>query len=228
MSSEPKIIALGLLDETGIASTSMPCRTWDELESQAPGGPRTYRALTGKQDQTFRRLDRATRTLVLAAEASGLSQILSDAERDECALIVETSTGCIEADLRYARLLNEGTVHAAIFPYTLQSTSLGDVTLRHGLRGVTLSLSIAPGGEGEALREARRVLCSGAAPYALVASVDVLDEPLPGTEPVLRAVTCLLAAPEMQVSAITAWPVDAADPFSALAKICREHSQPSK
>lgn len=226
MSSEPKIIAIGLLDEAGIASTSRPCCTWEELQSKAPGGPRTYRALTGKQDQTFRRLDRATRALVLAAEASCLSQILSDAERDASALIVETSTGCIETDLRYARLLNEGTVHAAIFPYTLPSTSLGDVTLRHGLRGLTLSLSIEAGSEGEALREAQRVLCSGAAPYALVGSVDVLDEALPGAEPVLRAVTCLLAAPEQQATAITPWPANATDPFTVLAKICREQSPP--
>ena len=221
MNNVPKVIAIGVVDEQGIASTCGIEKTWSDLETEAPGNSKTFRALTGNRDQTFRRLDRATRALVLAAEASGISQLLTAGQRHETALVIETSRGCIEADLRYARLLKTGIVHAAIFPYTLQSTCLGDVALRHGLRGQTLSLSVEPGEEGESLREAARILQADGPRYAIAGVVDVLEEQLPNTAPRLRALVCIVAAASEPANPVAPWPGDSADPFASLIESCR-------
>lgn len=221
MNAQAKIIAIGCVDERGIAGTQGINATWEELGVKAPGNGRTYRELSGKSDDTFRRLNGTTRALVLAAEACGLGEFLAPEARDETALVIETAHGCLEVDLKFARTLDQGIAHAAIFPYTLQSTCLGDVALRHGLRGPTLSLSIEPGDEGEALWEAGRILAAGGPSYAVAGCVDVFDETLHGSLPALRAVVCLLAAPKVPAEAITAWPAPGEDPYLALARHCR-------
>lgn len=221
MTTSPKIVAIGLVDSKGIASASGFSRTWAELDSKLPGSARALRALTDKKDQTFRRLNRSTRALVLASEACGPSQLLSVEERDATGIVIESQTGCIECDLRYAKLLKKGVVHAAIFPYTLPSTCLGDITLRHGLRGPSLGLSIERGEEGEALREAGRLLQAGDCEFVLAGTVEGLDESLPGVEPMLHAVVCLVAASHIKLPAIATWPCAERDPFAALASACR-------
>jgi 3-oxoacyl-(acyl-carrier-protein) synthase len=224
MNSDPIIIAIGCVDSRGIANGAGFSKTWAELDSKAPGSSRALRALTDKEDQTFRRLNRPTRALVLAAEACGVDGLLSQEQRDGTGLVVETETGCIECDLRYARLLKTGLAHAAIFPYTLPSTCLGDITLRHGLRGPSLSLSIHPGEQGEALREAKRLIQAGDSEYVLVGSVEGLDVSLPGVEPMLRAVVCLVAAPHLSdegAAPVAPWPVDWSDPFLTLGDSCQ-------
>jgi 3-oxoacyl-[acyl-carrier-protein] synthase II len=221
MTTSHKIVAIGLVDSEGIANASGLSKTWADLDSQPPGSLRALRALTDKTDQTFRRLNRPTRALVLAAEACGISQLLSVEERDATGLVIESQTGCIECDLRYAKLLKTGLVHSAIFPYTLPSTCLGDITLRHGLRGPSLSLSIEPGQEGEALREASRLLEAGDCDFVLVGVVEGLDESLPGVVPMLHAVICLVAASHKDLPAVATWPFDEGDPFGALAIACR-------
>lgn len=224
MNPQAKIIAIGCVDEAGIAGTRGVNASWEELGVKAPGNGRTYRELSGKSDDTFRRLNGTTRALVLAAEACGISSVLAPEVRDETALVVETAHGCLEVDLKFARTLDQGVAHAAIFPYTLQSTCLGDVALRHGLRGPTLSLSIEPGGEGEALREAGRLFAAGDVRYAVAGCVDVFDETLHGSLPAMRAVVCLLAAADEPQELVAEWPIAAADPFAALSDACRSRS----
>lgn len=222
MSAKPKIIAIGCVDEHGIANTQGLNSTWEALGVGAPGNGRTYRQLSGKSDDTFRRLNGTTRALVLAAEACGLSELLPAKAQGETALVIETAHGCLEVDLKFARTLDQGIAHAAIFPYTLQSTCLGDVALRHGLRGPTLSLSIEPGGEGEALWEAERILAAEGPRYAVAGCVDVFDETLHGSLPALRSVVCLLAAAGVPAEAVAAWPAPGDDPFLALTNACRQ------
>ncbi len=221
MSAKPKIIAIGCVDELGIAGTQGVHADWETLGVKAPGNGRTYRELSGKKDDTFRRLNGTTRALVLAAEACGIDRMLPPEVREETALVVETAHGCLEVDLKFARALDMGIAHAAIFPYTLQSTCLGDVALRHGLRGPTLSLSIQPGEEGEALAEVERLFAAGEVRYAVAGIVDVFDETLHGAEPDLRAVVCLLAAPGEASEAVADWPARESEPFAVLAAACR-------
>ncbi|MCA8974194.1 MAG: hypothetical protein KDC98_05700 [Planctomycetes bacterium] len=221
MSHEPKILGVGVVDELGIDGTAGVHVTWRELETEPPGTPRTRRAVFGASDDTYRRLDRQCRTLVLAAEATGLDGLLLPELRQRTALITETAVGSIEVDLRYTRSLAKDLVEAAAFPYTLPSTCLGEVALRHGLRGPTNCLSVEADQRGESLREARRLLLDGEIAHAVVGVVDVLGEEVPTLSSGLRAVVCVLAAHDAHGQAVVDWPAERPDPFAALIRCCR-------
>lgn len=218
-----RILAIGAVDAHSIAGSGGLDSTWKSLGSPPLGGTKLYRELFGRNDDTFRRLDRQTRAIVLATAATGVDALLGAEEREATALVAETVWGSIEVDFKYTRSLAAEMVHGAIFPYTLQSTCLGDVALRNELRGPTISLSVGPQERGEALREALRLFRSGELRHALVGSVDALASGVPGEEPVLRAVVALVAAPGASpgVRAVADWPGDGADPFAALLRSLR-------
>ncbi len=186
------VAAVGVVDEIGIAGSSGVRVSWGDLGIAAPGDGRTFRAAFGRSDETFRRLDVASRTLVLACEALALPAVLAPDRRDETALVVETTAGCLDADLQFAASLAAAMHDAPIFPYTLPSTCLGEVALRHGLRGISTCLSVAPASRGAALAEATRLLTNDEAPAVVVASVDVLVRPDAPAPRECRAVAALL------------------------------------
>ncbi len=223
MTTSPAILAIGVVDAHGVHGTSGLRSSWNELGGESPGDRRTFTKLFGRRDPTFRRLDGQTRAIVLAAEACGISQVLSVEERDETALITETSRGSIEIDLRYTRSLERDVVEAAIFPYTLQSTCLGDIALRHGLRGPTVCLSTETTDEGEALREAQRFFAAGALRHAVVALTDVQTESLPSADRTARSVVCVLSS-DPKATSIVPWPQASKRPFEGLAEACYARS----
>jgi 3-oxoacyl-(acyl-carrier-protein) synthase len=224
VSRAPRVVAIGLVDRRGVAGTGGVCADWPELQVEPPGTGRTFRALFHATDPTFRRLDRSSRALVLAAEAAGLRGLLRDEARDKTAIVVETERGSLDIDLRFARGLGPGPgpVEGALFPYTLASASLGEVALRHRLRGPAICLSIGPGQQGQALEEARRLLDEGEARFALACSVDALCEPCPGAQGALRAVVALLAGAGEAGADVAPWPSQREDPFALLATRARE------
>jgi len=231
MSALPRIAAVAALDARSLSSSSGLSVSWAELGVEAPGRGQTFRQLFGRPDATFRRLDRMTRALVLATEACALESLLPAALREETALVVETTHSSLEVDLRYTRSLADGIVQGAIFPYTLQSTCLGDVALRLGLRGPTVSFSIEEHAEGEALREAARLFADGGARLAVVGRADALDRPIGGLAPALRAVVALAVAPGVELPGadlppVAPWPADAREPFGLLAAACRDAHAP--
>ena len=217
---QPVVLAVGAVDERGVAGIGGVRASWGDLDASPPGNGRTYRHLFGKQDQTFRRLDRQTRAIVLAAEACGIERVLTEREREGAGLLAETSHGSIEADMRFAQSLQKGLVEAAIFPYVLQSTCVGDVALRHGLHGPMICLSVDEGSRGEALREAQRLFSQGQVAFAVLAAVDMLEESLPTLDAAMRAVVAVVAAPGHGGDAKAPWPVDSSDPFQVWADHC--------
>jgi hypothetical protein len=231
----PVVAAVGAVDAEAVAGTGSVRTTWESLGVPAPGTGRTFRALFGRTDPLFRRLDGPSRAVVLAAEAAGLRDLLPAAARDATAVVFETARGSLDTDLRFLHGLAEGMVHAALFPYTLPSTCLGEVAIRHGLRGATFCLSIEPGQAGAALREAASLIASGEAPYVLAGRFEVLGVARPGLEPAFRAVAVLVAAPAAGATPIAPWPWAAdrgraptarapeEDPFAQLARAARPH-----
>lgn len=201
------VAAVGAVDEHGIAGSGGVRVSWRELGIAAPGDGRTFRAAFGRSDETFRRLDVASRTLVLACEALALPAVLQPEKRAETALVVETTTGCLDADLQFAASLAAAMHDAPIFPYTLPSTCLGEVALRHGLRGISVCLSVAPEVRGAALAEAARILKNAEASAVVVASVDVLARPDAPTPRECRAVAALLTTPASGSRAVTTAPL---------------------
>lgn len=215
MSGVPIILGVGVVDATrigGIVDVS-----WSELGLSAPGDGRTLRRVFHNIDSTYRRLDRISRSLVLATAAAGVDGLLTAAERNATALLAESCVGCLEIDRRYTSSLAGEVIEAAIFPYTLPSTSLGEVALRHQLRGPTISISVGPDNAGASLREAERMMAAGEVRHAVAASVDVLDVAAPGLPAGIRAVVAVLAAASVDGVAVAEWPRDARDPFGELA-----------
>ena len=113
----------------------------------------------------FRRLDPLSRFVCLAVEAIG------EEFPTRTALLLATSAGCLHADRKFAASL-ETIPAAGVFPYTLPSTCLGDVAIRHELVGPVLCLT-TPHPE-EALDEARLLLDMGEAEAAIVCTGDVV------------------------------------------------------
>ncbi|MBI1381980.1 MAG: hypothetical protein GC161_12945 [Planctomycetaceae bacterium] len=191
------LLGLGLVDAVGVCGTDRAPMEW-------PAGgdplriPGLHRRLFGFVDPTFRRLDRVSRALVIAAGAAGVGKRLSAEERRDTALVFETERGCLESDLEFAAGLEAGIVRGPLFPYTLPSTCLGELALRHGLRGPTYCLAptggpAAPQEIGRtALAEARAILAEHEARFALVACAEVLAAPRAGRPAALLAVVALI------------------------------------
>lgn len=212
MTVVPVVAAIGDVDRRRIAGSGGMHVTWRELGVDAPGDGRTFRAAFGRSDETFRRLDVASRALVLASQAAGLDGMLDAGQREAAALIVATTVGCLDADRQFAQSLDTEMRDGPIFPYTLPSTCLGEVALRHGLRGISVCLSVAPGEADVAFVEAGHLLASGEADAAVVAMVDVLRE----RSPTCAATVVLLAQPRLGLASVAPWPPATSGLFAAL------------
>lgn len=209
MTFAPVLAAAALVDRDHIAGTGGVRARWDELRVPPPGDGRTFRALFGRSDETFRRLDVASRALVLACEALGLDRVLPEGDRDRTALVVATSLGCLDADRQFARSLGAEMLDAPIFPYTLPSTCVGEIALRHGLRGPGICLSVPPAEHGLAFAEAVGLLAGGEADAVVAATIDVAR-----TDPsTCEVAVALLTLPRHDAPGWTAWQ---ADPLAAI------------
>lgn len=218
------ILACGVVDEVGVAGTRGIQATWQDLEMAAPGTGKTMKVLFDKPDPTFRRIDLLARCLVLACEAADVENVLSPEIRQETAICVETDLGALATDLSFASSLSDECVHAGIFPYSLTSTSLGEVALRYKLRGPTVSMSVRDGDAGEALRESLRLLNSGDCKHVVTGVVNTLADPLVGRDATMRGLVAVLSAdsPGSRLGTLT-WPArsQAEDPFAQFAAMCR-------
>lgn len=220
MTLSATVLACGVLNRRGIFGTRGTSVTWSELESDPPGTARTVQRLSGKTDPTFRRIDFPARALVLACEAAGIDDVLTESQRNETAICIETEVGSLTTDLDFQRSLRDDVVHAGIFPYSLTSTSLGEVALRYKLRGPTVSVSVSEHDPGESLREALRALAAGEAPYVLAGCADAAREPAAGLDSAMRAVVAVLAPSGDGVAKVT-WPeAGAVNPYATLARSC--------
>jgi len=218
MTTLPTVLAVGLVDAERIAGSSGMHTTWKRLGVEAPGTGRTFRAAFGRSDETFRRLDRCSRALVLATTAADIETVLPRDMRDDTALVVETTLGCLDADLQFAASMRTTICDKPIFPYTLPSTSLGEVALRYGLRGPSICLSVPPEAAGASFAEARALLENGEATFALIATVDVLKHSVPHAPASCRAIAVLLAHPRLCLPSRIAWAGHGVTAFADLAR----------
>lgn len=181
--------AVGVADAVGVAGT-LPVRVaWKELGVDPAGRAIPWKRLFRTPFPEFRRLDPLSRFCCLATEAMGIDARLSPADRPRTALVLATTHGCLHADLRFAQGLGEACVEPALFPYTLPSTCLGELAIRHGLSGPALCLSVGAGGEGAGIREARALVEIGDADAAVVC----LGDALPGERLALAALLLVRA-----------------------------------
>ena len=220
MTVEARVLGIGVVDELGLASSTGVRAAWSGLGRRVPGAARALQQLFDKRDETLRRLDATSRALVFAAEASGLDAALSEAQREDTGLVFETRWGSLDADRKFVRSLDQPMVNGAVFPYTLPSLSLGEIALRHGLRGPTLCLSVDEGQRGVAWREATAMLSTSELEHVLVGSVDVLEDPPPGLPSSCRVSVALLSSTATG-TAVAPLPDDPASAFDELVRTIR-------
>jgi hypothetical protein len=119
----------------------------------------------------FGRMDLMSRLGLMAVELLGAPlAILSLAERDTVGVCVETGTGCVVTDTTFLQ-----TPLASTFAYTLPSTVLGEICIRHRFRGPVLCLLPLPEQDG-VLETARGWLEREEAGLCVCVACDLLDK----------------------------------------------------
>jgi len=168
-----RVVAQGLADETGVVGTTGVACRWADLDVDPLGRRLPWNRIFDTPFAGFRRLDALSKFTALAVEAAGLD----DVARDRTAILLASAFGCLHADRRFQRSLEPGAlVEPAVFPYTLPSTCLGELAIRHRITGPNLCLTVAPGDEGAGLDEARTLMDLHEADAAVVCMGDVLEE----------------------------------------------------
>lgn len=220
MKRECGIVAVGRLDQRGVFAGDGVARRWSEVDAEPPGDGRVWRAWFDGPFRTFRRLDLLSRALLVTAEAAGVGRLLTEVERRETAVVVGSTYGSLDADLRFAASLAPGReAEAARFPYTLPSTAVGELALRYGLRGPSLFLSVGDD-PSVSLLEARQLVEEGAVPTAVAAHAEALGEDVapPGVPPMLEVTLVVIRAGSASVAGADWGRLDSAtDPWRSLA-----------
>jgi 3-oxoacyl-(acyl-carrier-protein) synthase len=132
----------------------------------------------------FGRMDMLSRLGLMAVELldAGFAQ-LTPAERDAVGVCVETGSGSLATDWNFLRM-----PLASTFAYTLPSTVVGEICIRHGFRGPVMCLCRGRGQAG-ALATARRWLERGDAGACVCVACDFVHKevaallPLPDDMP---------------------------------------------
>jgi 3-oxoacyl-(acyl-carrier-protein) synthase len=137
----------------------------------------------------FGRLDLASQLAVLAVESLHLK--FDACPRERIGLCLAAKAGCLSTDIEYWRGRNEiGGPSPALFTYTLPSSPLGEVAIRHRLIGPNLCLV---GDDSVALAEAADWLRQGTVDGCLCVSCKAISP---------EAAKLLNTAPEATAAAV--------------------------
>jgi len=127
--------------------------------------------LSDSDPSRFLRMDLMCRLGFMAAELLAVNfDALSDARRDRLGVCVESFTGSIDTDIRFAQ-----TPRPSIFAYTLPSTVIGEICIRYRLKGPVLSLISPDTGGASATAEAAEWLRAGDAEMALCLGIEAMN-----------------------------------------------------
>lgn len=127
--------------------------------------------LSDSDPSRFLRMDLMCRLGFLAAELLGVNfDAMTDTHRERLGVCVESFTGSLDTDIRFAQ-----TPRPSIFAYTLPSTVIGEICIRHQLKGPVLSL-ISPDTSGaNAMTEAAEWLRDGDAEMVLCLAIEAMN-----------------------------------------------------
>jgi len=82
----------------------------------------------------FYKMDNLCKTGFIAVETLLASAPIQYAQAEEVALVVATREGCMETDIRFEKSSRE-IASPALFVYTLPNIILGELSIRHGIKG---------------------------------------------------------------------------------------------
>ena len=118
----------------------------------------------------FGRLDPLCQLGLTAVEDLGID--FSTQPRADIGICVATDAGSLSTDVQYWRTRNEpGGASPTLFVFTLPSSIIGEIAIRHGLTGPNLCLT---GGKGELLTEAGDMIRRGEAAACVCLACDVI------------------------------------------------------
>jgi hypothetical protein len=109
----------------------------------------------------FGRMDALCRLSLMAVE------LLDKSFPEDTGVILQTHTGCLATDRKFLQ-----TLSPSVFTYTLPSTAIGEICIRHKLRGPVLCFLTATPDEQLALPEAQAWLREGKVTGCLCLAAD--------------------------------------------------------
>ena len=138
----------------------------------------------------FGRLDPLCRGAVAVVEMLGLQPPDDGAPMGNVALLLGTSTGSLAVDISFCRTIGQpGGASPMLFSYTLPSTAIGEIAIRHRIGGPNVCLNAGPESALLALWEGVRWIEEGEADIALCVACEA--EAVPPNSP-LRAAAFLV------------------------------------
>jgi 3-oxoacyl-(acyl-carrier-protein) synthase len=121
--------------------------------------------------QRFARMDWLSRLGLMAVELLDAHFETRDAtDREQTGVCVETTAGCLTSDVEFLRL-----PRPTVFSYTLPSTVIGEICIRHRFKGPMLCLMSSGNSTRAALDEAAAWLREGSAKLCLCVSCEAVS-----------------------------------------------------
>ena len=155
-------------DQTGLRAWPSPLK---ENLSRGELDGLHWSLLSASDPSRFLRMDLMCRLGFMAAELLAVNfDAMTDARRDRLGVCVESFTGSLDTDIRFAQ-----TPRPSIFAYTLPSTVIGEICIRYRLKGPVLSL-ISPDSNGaNALAEAAEWLRHDGAEMVMCLGIEAMN-----------------------------------------------------
>lgn len=173
--SQPIVVgAAGHLGLAGYGNDRTGLRPWPEATRRALASGDVeavhWSHVFPSDPQRFARMDPLCRIGLMAVELLDVGfDRWEPGARERVGLVAETAGGCVTTDVRFLE-----TPRPSLFAYTLPSTVLGEVCIRHRLQGPLLCL-LTPDGRGRSiLEEAVDWLCTGVADRVVCLSCEAV------------------------------------------------------
>jgi 3-oxoacyl-(acyl-carrier-protein) synthase len=173
--NDPVIHAASYIGPEGFGNDQTGLRAWPQAlgENLSRGelDGLHWSLLSDSDPSRFLRMDLMCRLGYMAAELLAANfDAMPDARRDGLGVCVESFTGSLDTDIRFAQ-----TPRPSLFAYTLPSTVIGEICIRFRLKGSVLSL-ISPDMRGAgALAEAAEWLRAGDAGMVLCLGIEAMN-----------------------------------------------------
>jgi hypothetical protein len=173
--SQFAVLAASFMGQEGFGNDRTGLRPWPApvSESLQRGDLESLRwsALFASETSRFGRMDLLSRLGLMAVELLDAGfETMEPARRDAVGVCVETHSGCTFTDDLFLQM-----PLASTFVYTLPSTVLGEICIRHRFRGPVLCL-LPVSGQGGSLEAATGWLNRGEAGACVCVACELMDK----------------------------------------------------
>jgi 3-oxoacyl-(acyl-carrier-protein) synthase len=173
--TSPAILAASYLGPEGYGNDQTGLRNWpaplSEVLRRGKIEELRWSALFKSEAQRFARMDWLSRLGLMAVELLDARFETRDAkDLEQTGVCVETASGCLTSDTEFLRL-----PRPTVFSYTLPSTVIGEICIRHRFKGPMLCLMSSGNSTRDALDEAAAWLREGSAKSCLCVSCEAVS-----------------------------------------------------